>query len=336
MGTALTKIRTHRFENKLWGRAHLPFFKKFDDYLKNFFDVESVNYNVDGQTFSGKIELVNSTGSFGKNPPLSDVDCVIENIETGETKLISFTEYFNSYSCHIAKSESCTNALLSHFNWQNVYYWMKRENAISKLDIIKPWIFLPYQEFDVLSLREKRNNISDKENKMFWLGSGVDSYRKMIRIVEQKGYLQPIFSVPHEQYLDKLIYSKIGLSYYLDLDKYNTPYDHPGEFCYRDIEYILMGLPFIRIEFKDVTHNLLLPNHHYISIPREHAYVAYEKFGDEGVADLYIKRYLEVINDTEYLNYISKNQIEWANNNLMNDNKEKLTFELLKLNKWIK
>jgi hypothetical protein len=186
-----------------------------------------------------------------------------------------------------------------------------------------------------MSYREKRKSIKILDDKMFWLGSGVDSYRKMIRIVEQKGFLQPISSSSHEQYLEKLINSKIGLSYYLDLDKYNTPYDHPGEFCYRDIEYISLGIPFIRIEFKDVTHNPLLPNHHYISIPREHAYVAYEKNGDEGVADLYIKRYQEVINDDEYLNYITKNQLNWSENNIMNDSKEKLTFDLLELNKWI-
>lgn len=331
-----TKIRTHRYENVQWGRAHLPFFKKFDEYLQKYFDVESINYNTDGQTFSGKIELLNVVGNFGKTPPLSDVESVIENMETGETKLMSFTEYFNSCACHVSKSESCTKTLLAHFNWQNIYYWMKRENAINEMDKIKPWIFLPYQEFDVVSYREKRNSIEVFDDKMFWLGSGVDSYRKMIRIIEQKGFLQPINTTSHEQYLEKLINSKIGLSYYLDLDKYNTPYDHPGEFCYRDIEYISLGIPFIRIEFKDVTHDPLLPNHHYISIPREHAYVAYEKNGDEGVADLYIKRYQEVVNDDEYLKYISKNQLNWSENNIINDSKEKLTFNLLELNKWIK
>jgi len=331
----MVKIKTHRFENTQWGRAHLPFFKKFDEYLSKYFDVESVNYNKDGQTFSGQIKLINPTGNFGNHPPLSDVDCVIENTETGETKAISFTEYFNSYICHVSKSNSCTKTLLAHFNWQNVYYWMKRENAISSLHKIKPWIFLPFQEFDVEYYREKRSLITNFEKKMIWLGSGVDDYRKMIKIVETRGFLQPISTTSHEEYLNKLINSKIGLSYYTNLSRYNTPYDYPGEFCYRDIEYTLLGIPYIRIEFKDTTHNPLIPNHHYISIPREHAYVAYEKYGDEGVADLYIKRYNEVINDSEYLNYISENQIKWSDENLMYENKEKLTFNLLELDKWI-
>ena len=75
----MVKIRTHRYENEQWGRAHLPFFKNFDNYLSNFFDVDSINYNKDGNTFNGKISLIRDVNNFGKNPPISDVECVIEN-----------------------------------------------------------------------------------------------------------------------------------------------------------------------------------------------------------------------------------------------------------------
>ena len=53
------------------------------------------------------------------------------------------------------------------------------------------------------------------------------------------------------------------------------------------------------------------------------------------MADLYIQRYNEVINDDEFLNFISKNQIDWANNNILGEQTEKITFELLKLNDWL-
>ena len=319
----------------MWGRAHLPFFRKFDNYLSKYFDVELINYNKDGETFAGVIDLINSTGQFGNHPPISDVENIIENLETGETKLISCTEYFNNHACHTSISNSCTTTLLSHFNWHNLYYWMKRENAVNHIGKIKPWIFLPYEEFDVEFYRNKRNELTEFEDKMFWLGSGTDDYRKMIKIAEQKGFVQPIEPVSFDLYMEKLIKSKVALSYYTTLSRYNTPNDHQGEFCYRDIEYMLLGVPFIRIEYKDTLHNPLIPNHHYISIPREHAYVAYEKYGDEGVADLYIETYRQTINDTDFLNYISKNQIEWSNNNLLGESKERLTFELLGLNYWL-
>jgi len=332
----MTKIRIHRFENQKWGRAHLPFFKKFDEYLKKYFDVDVVNYNTDGTTFSGKIELINPVGHFGNNPPISDVENVIENLETGETKLLSFSKFFNNHSSHITKSDSCTKTLLAHFTWSSVYYWMKRENAIKHLHKISPWIFLTFADFDVEFYRNKRKTIDTFNDKIFWLGGGVDNYRKMIRVLSNKGYMQPLNSVPIQTYFERLISSKVGLSYYLDLDKNNTPFDHPGEMCYRDIEYCLLGLPYIRIEYKSSLYDPLLPNVHYVSIPREHAYVAYDKNGDEGLSELFIQRYSEVINDQDFLNYISQNQIKWSDKNLMNDNKEKLTFELLELKNWIK
>jgi len=329
------KIKIHRFKNEQWGRAHLPFFEGFDKYLSNFFEIESLNYNKDGNTFDGQIDLINNSYSnFGNRPPISDVDCVIENASTGETKVISFTEYFNSYAVHIAKSESCTKVLLAHFNWNNVYHWMKRENSIKTLSKISPWIFLPFKEFDVQYYREKRTNIENLNDKLFWQGSGVDSYRKAIRIVEQKGYMQTIQTLPHDQYLDKLIESRVALSYYTELSRYNTPFNHPGEFCYRDIEYTLLGVPYIRIEFKDNVYDEFRPNKHYISIPREHAYVAYQKHGDEGVADLFIERYNEVKDDDTFLSYVSYNQLQWSDKNLLDDKKYELTFKLLELDKW--
>lgn len=330
-----TLLKIHRFENELWGRCHLPFFKDFDKYLSNYFDIESINYNKDGQTFSGTINLLSDISNFGNTPPISDVECVIENTKTKEIKLLSFTEYFNSYAVHIAKSIQCTKTLLSHFNSTNLYYWLRRENSISAISKIKPWIFLPFQQFNVDLYREKRKTIKELNNQMFWLGSGVDAYRKMIRIIEEKGFLQKIVPVSHDDYLNRMINSKIGISYYLDLNKYTTPFDHPGEFCYRDIEYMLLGIPFIRIEFKDTIHNPLLPNIHYISIPREQAYVEYEKNKDLGVANLYINKYNEIHNDQLFLDYITNNQLHWADTNLLNYNAEKLTFELLELNRWL-
>jgi hypothetical protein len=332
----MIKIRVHRYENPQWGRAHLPFYKSFDNYLSNFFDAEIINYNEDGKTFTGTINLQSPTPNFGNTPPISDVDCVIENLETSEIKVLSFTEYFNNYICHTIKSPNCTKALLSHFNWHNIYYWMRKENASSQIGKIKPWIFLPYLNFDYEFYRNLRDNTEYLEEKLFWLGSGAADYRKSIKFIHDKGHLQPLSNSSHDEYLRKLSLSKVAVGYYTDLERYNTPYDHPGEFCYRDIEYAMVGVPFIRIEYKDTLHNPLLPNFHYISIPREHAYVAYEKYGDEGVADLYIKKYEEIKYDHSFLNYISNNLREWSDKNILHGNAEKLTFNLLELNLWMK
>jgi len=298
----MTKIRIHRYENEIWGRSHLPFFKKFDEYLRKYFDVDVVNYNVDGKTFSGKINLQSNIVGFGKTPSISDVECILENLETNDIK---------------------------------VFHWVERERSVQNIDKVRPWIFLTFKDFDCDLYREKRKQITSLQDKLFYLGSGIDGYRKTVLEVESQGFLQQTGNFEFNDYLEKLITSKIGLSHYMDLDKYTNPFEFPGEMCYRDIEYMSVGLPFIRIEYKDSLHDPLIANQHYISIPREDAYIAYERKKEKGVADLYIKKYLEIKNNETFLNFISQNQIKWFDKNIKSPNKEKLTFDLLELEKWL-
>jgi len=326
------KINIHRYENEKWGRAHLPFFKEFDKYLSLFFDVNIINYNKDGNTFKGEITLKGSFNQFGNNPIISDVENVIENEKTGEIVVLSCTEYFNHFVVHLSKSESCKKILLSHFNYNNIYYWMKRDNNVKNMGLVSPWIFLPFENFNP-------NNFINNEkinNKLFFKGSGLDSYRKTVNELKRYDILQSTESVSHLEYLNQLSKSKLALSFYQDLDKYNTPFDYPGEYCYRDIEYIMLGVPFIRIEYKDSLYNDLIPNKHYISIPRELAYVTYKRNGDKGVARLIHDKYIEIKDDNEFLSYISKNQLLWYNENLEKSNKLKLTYNLLGINEWLK
>lgn len=329
----MTKIRIHRFNNELWGRAHLPFFKAFDKYLSNFFEIDVIDYNKDGNTFNGLISTINEVSNFGNNPPISDVEYIIENISTGELKVLSVGEYFNSFVSHFAKSKTCSKVLLAHFNHTYLYDWMKRERSINCMNKVRPWIFFSFQEYDVEYFREVRNTCDTFNEKLFWQGSGIDSYRKVIKLLQDTPYFQPIEPTDNSTYLLKLARSKIALSYYMDLDKYVTPFDHQGEFCYRDVEYLSLGVPFIRIEYKDNVYDPLLPNHHYISIPREHAHLAYNSKGNEGVKQLILEKYLETVNDIDFLNFISTNQIVWYKKNI--ENKFELTFNLLELKEWI-
>jgi cephalosporin hydroxylase len=269
---------------------------------------------------------------FKNNPPLSDVDYVIENAETGELKVFSFTEYFNNFVSHYAKSDSCSKVLLAHFNHHNLYYWMKKEGHIKSMDKIKPWIFPPFHEYNVDYFRKIRQT-SVLNEKLFWQGSGIEAYRLVIKLLKDEAYFQPIDPTDHNAYLLRLSKSKIALSYYMDLDKYITPFDHPGEFCYRDNEYLSLGVPYIRIEYKDNVHDPLLPNYHYISIPREEAHFAFRTKGNEGVKELIRDKYFEVYQDNDFLNFISKNQIEWYERNYRN--RFELTFNLLELNQWV-
>lgn len=321
------KIKIHRYENVDWPRAYIDFYHRFDRFLNNYFDCDVVNYTKEG-VCRGEINLKSSS------PVISDVECVIENLKTGEFCIYSFCENYNHYVCHLAMDDKCQSVILSHFNYNNRYYWLKRERKMVDMNKIKPWVYMLSQPFDPNKYRKIRKS-SELNDKIFFMGSGIGQGRIAIQEIKNMGYLQNHETYPFHEYLENCCKTKIAASYYQNLDRYLTPFDYSGEFCYRDMEYISIGVPFIRIEFKDSMYNDLIPNYHYISIPLDVAHQTYAKEGDKGVAKLFINTYNEVKDDNDFLNFISKNQINWYNENLASPNCEKLTFKLLELEKWL-
>lgn len=333
----MKKLYVHRFENEKFGRFHLPFFKKFDEYLKRFFDVEVVQYNTDGNTWQGNIKLKSEGISF-PGAYLSDVEYLIENPELNELKLISVTEFFNHCVSHYVNSDYCSSVLMAHYNKNSIEHWMKIEGGLEKVNKISPWVFFPPRKLDQENYRNIRNNIhkfSKFNEKLFYLGSGFGDYRKVIEILDNNGVLQEHSPSNFDQYMKKLCSSEIGISYYMDLNFCKKCYEYPGEFCYRDIEYLCVGLPYIRIEYEDQLYDNLIPNEHYISIDRELAFSEFDLNGNVGVAKLFVEKSLEVKEDKEFLSKISKNQQLWYDRNLSDENAEKLTFNLLKLSDWL-
>lgn len=326
-------IRIHRVDNTMYGRYHSPWFKMFGEYLKQFFNVEWIDYATSPDQGSAIIELQSEIKGYGHNPILSDVDCVIENLDTKQFVVLSFTEYFNSYVVHYLKSENCQKMCLTHFSYQNIYDWLKRDYLTNRIGDVSPWFFGRFLDFDYMEYRNLRNTAHYFNKQLFYKGSG-QGYREAITILHNEEFINNT-SVSHKAYMREMSLTKLGLSYYTDLDKYSTPYDHPGEFCYRDMEYMSIGLPFIRIEYKDHVYNGLIPNYHYASIPREKAYQTYLKEGNNGIANLIKEKYNEIIDDDSFLSYISKNQIEWFDKYAAWPASAEFTIKLTKMNEWI-
>ena len=329
----MTTIRFHRVDNTDYGRCHSPWFKKFATYCQQYFEVDWINYATSTSQGSAQINLQSEVSSFGNMPPLSDVDCVIENLDTKQFVVLTFTEYFNSYVVHYLKSPLCQKVCSAHFSHHNIYHWLKRDNLLHKLDTVSPWFFGLFDEFDIDFYRNLRTNNLELNSKLFYKGSG-QGYRQVVGILHEREIVD-YTSTSFNEYLTGISSAKCALSYYTDLDKYYTAFHHPGEFCYRDMEYMAIGTPFIRIEYKDSVYNGLCPNYHYISIPREYAYNAYHTLGNEGVANLIQEKYNEVIHEDSFLNYISKNSMKWFDETARWPNNAALTFELTGMSSWI-
>jgi len=331
----MNTIRFHRVDNTDYPRYHGIWYKRFAKFCEQYFHVEWINYATTSDQGSAHIQLIHEIPKFGNTPPLGDTDCVIENVSTGEFVLLTFTEYFNHYAVHYMQSDNCQLVLTAHFSWHNIYHWLRRDGLLHKMHRVSPWFFGSSQEYDIPKFRELRRNTDTLDPKLFYKGSGITSYRIAVQELSQMGLVDITTTGTHSEYMNKLATAKCALSYYMDLDKYTTPFNHPGEFCYRDMEYMALGVPFIRIEYKDAVYNGLVPNKHYISIPREHAHKVYAERGNIGVAELIASKYQEVIGNDAFLEYITRNQLEWFDTFALWPNSAEFTINISGIGDWI-
>ena len=111
---------------------------------------------------------------------------------------------------------------------------------------------------------------------------------------------------------------KNSKEYFEDIIKYKVGLSLPGvgELCYRDIEYMAIGLPMLRFEYEFDLNPPLIPNYHYISIPRpDNMSWVVEREGSLAMADAYLARFNEVRYDTDFLTAVSENANQYYKDN---------------------
>lgn len=133
-------------------------------------------------------------------------------------------------------------------------------------------------------------------DKMFFQGRDRGDELKL----REMGLCSPKMSTDHVRYMEEAIKYKIGLSI-----------ASVGEICYRDMEYLSIGLPMLRMEFMTQMNPPLIPNFHYIAIDRSDFpwSLQLDRDGDpeNKHLDAYVKRFNEVKDDKEFLEFIAKN-----------------------------
>ena len=95
-----------------------------------------------------------------------------------------------------------------------------------------------------------------------------------------------------------------------------------GEKCYREMEYMAIGLPFIRLEFVGNHNPPLIPNFHYIAINRDEYNIkpdtwscTEDRAGGPEYVEAYKNKFLQVKDDEKLLNFISENARNYYNEN---------------------
>jgi len=312
------KVRVHNPTNSetRYSRNYNYFFDVFTNYLKKFFTVEENRYYKHAHKDKLKVDLING---LSNNFYVGECEYIIENFKTGEFVVLTVSDYPLTHAVlnEYRENNACfKKALISQYNPTII-----EGHITTDKDKVEPWYYFQTDFVNLDVLYEKRKHIKTKLEKIYFKGS--TSYRSFLDHISSDIITDNNTISPTENYLNDLINYKLGLSI-----------DGVGEFCYRDVELMGIGVPMLRYEFLSKMNTPLVPNFHYISVDRPNDLPLYRD-GTKVHADKLIERYREVIGDKEFLEFISKNARQYFDDNLKYENLIPKTFQLLKLDDWI-
>lgn len=264
--------------------------------------------------------LLLSQDTFFDNTNLHMLECemIIENYDTKGIKVLSVSDDLSSATLNLQDSQYCNKVLIAQFDRKKISGHIRDQNNMWKYS---PWIYFPQnvEKYDFYWNRRKERKLL--EDKMYFRGTSLE-YRKIISYLNPELFHggRPIGGF--DSYAEELLNYKVGLST-----------AGRGEFCYRDIEYMAMGIPFIRFKYNSEMNPELVPNVHYISVDRPED-MPHDRDCSPEHTRLLEQRFLEVKDNTEFLDSIVKNAREYYEKYITINNCVAHTIKLLELDKW--
>jgi hypothetical protein len=308
------KITVHNpcNEHTRYYRNYNLFWDKLTDELKKKYEVTENRYFEFANSQRFPIQLKKAT-TTPDNFVLLECEYVIEFDETGDFYVLSVSDGLTHAILNEQTNPHLKKVLVSQFSRNDI-----KSSTGDNFEKYHPWIYFPSDLFDLNPYIQKRKEIETLVDKMFFKGSSLED-RTILKHISTD-YLDGVGSTCDQNcYFSDLINYKIGLSV-----------AGRGELCYRDIEYMALGIPFLRFEYTTDLNPNLKPNFHYISIPRPEDLI-YDRLGTEEHGKMIEKRFLEVKDDKDFLFYISDNATKYYESYLAYDNNIKHTLNLLNI-----
>lgn len=274
--------------------------------------------------------IVNDTGkeSVADCPDMEVWDCEILVEYNGMYKAMSMADYtFMLYYFFAAGVDNQLTPRASHDTFivsqrLSPYCSWSEERVASRVQCkVIDGIYTPQEPFiDFEYYRNKRKELT-LIDKFIFKGNVGSLPRNVVPYLESSEWYSGSQTYGMDTYLEEVIKHKVGLCI-----------PGAGEICHRDIEYMAMGVPMMKFQYVANLNPPLIPNVHYISIPRidNHPFHG-ERSGKQEYADLYIQRFLEVKDDKEFLDFISKNAMEYYDTYLHPKVRVKHIFDLWEL-----
>lgn len=299
-------------EHTRYFRNYNLFWDKLTEQLKTKYDVTENRYYEFANSKYFDVELKNKTE--GTNFYLMECEYVIQFDDTFEIYVLSASDVL---SCAILEEKNnplLKKVLISQFNREDI----KAHVGESNMEKYIPWIYFQSGIHDLEQYYYLRKYKTEFKDKMIFRGTSLEE-RSILSNLDPNLFDGPTIVGGAEPYFNDIINYKVGFSV-----------AGRGPFCYRDIEYMAIGIPFIRFEYKCEMNPELIPNYHYISVERPEDLID-EKTGNLDHAKMIEKRFLEVKDDQQFLNFISNNAREYYKKYLAYDNNVEHTLNILEL-----
>lgn len=312
----MARLIIHTPQNDLSAknRFYNIFFLELISILKTRFNVQENTFYELAHQRPYEIKLL----SEDCESYLLECEMIIENQETQEFVVLSVSDNLTGAILNHQTNPKCKKILLSQFN---LSYLQRHLQEASFIEKYSPWIYFPLNDFDFDEMFQIRNNKDALLDKFCFWGSHLE-HRKIISLFDPKYFDggPPIG--------DFYLYAKNLLNY-----KAAFSVSGRAEFCYRDIENFSMGIPIIRFEFVNQMYKPLIPNFHYISVERPEDLIS-DNSGEKHHAKLIEKKFIEIKDDLDFLNFISNNARKYWEDFLRLEKAIDLTYKILELDDW--
>jgi hypothetical protein len=306
-------------------RYYNIFFDKLVETLKEKFDIIENRYFIDSHKERHPIKLLydEQNTNISHSTLMLECEMILENYDTKQLKVLSVSDYFTHANLGLFNNEVAqpyiSKILLSQFNRKSIEHHCYNKVIDS---VYSPWIYFPSNLYDLNELYNKRQKISSLIDKFYFRGSGLE-HRPMIKHFNQQLFYGGGSIGNFENYANEAIQYKIGFSC-----------AGSAQFCYRDIEYMAMGIPMLRFEYTNEMSPNLIPNFHYISITPPYDCLSEHTMTNEH-AQIVENKFLEIKNDIEFLQFISNNAREYYLNFIHDINGIQNTLQILKIEEWL-
>jgi len=301
------KTRYYRNYNLFWDELTQELSERYEVIENRHFE----NAHFDRQEIKLKKGLA-------KEFLLLECEYVIEDADSGEFWIMSVSDDLGYATMNEKHNPLCKKVLISQF----IDYKIKH-HVDNNYDKYSPWIYFPSGLIDLEQFYHKRKHVQNKVPLMYFRGNV--SQRPALKHFSDELLYCPETPTTPEAYFNDMIDYQVSLSM-----------AGVGELCYRDIECMAIGMPLIRFEFQVEMHEKLIPNVHYISVPYpddmpRHNGVASDRLSGPHHVKMIEERFKEVVDDHEFLSYISKNAREYYERNLSPQSRVNKTLEILGL-----